>query len=76
MLFRTLPFFLIILLLAGGSIPAKSQRFGLPGIQNYARSEYKGGTQNWSLAQAGNGMMYFANNDGLVEFDGAHWSIY
>lgn len=55
---------------------AEAQRYGLPGIQNHPRSEYKGGTQNWSVAQSKNGRMYFANNDGLVEYDGAHWSIY
>jgi len=54
----------------------QAQRFGLPGIQNYSRTEYRGGTQNWAIGQADNGKMYFANNDGLVEFDGAHWSIY
>lgn len=53
-----------------------AQRYGLPGIINYSRAEYKAGTQNWAIAQNENGMMYFANNDGLIEFDGAHWSHY
>lgn len=51
-------------------------RYGLPGVINYSRSDYKGGTQTWSLGQSGNGCMYFANNDGLVEFDGEHWTKY
>jgi ligand-binding sensor domain-containing protein len=68
--------FLIVLLFFTRYYPANGQRYGLPGIQNYQRSEYKGGTQNWSVAQAGNGLIYFANNDGLVEFDGSHWSVY
>ena len=55
---------------------AKCQRYGLPGIRNYTRAEYNAGTQNWSLAQAENGLMYFANNNGLVEFDGTHWKLY
>jgi hypothetical protein len=29
-----------------------------------------------AIGQAANGMMYFANNDGLVEYDGSHWSVY
>ena len=67
-------FFLVCLYI----IPAicKSQRYGLPGIRNYTRAEYNAGTQNWSVAQAENGLMYFANNNGLVEFDGAHWKLY
>ena len=52
------------------------QRYGLPGIHNFTRQEYNGGTQNWSFGQSPNGMVYFGNNNGLLEFDGAHWSIY
>jgi DNA-binding CsgD family transcriptional regulator len=57
-------------------VSAQGIRYGLPGITNYSRTEYKGGTQNWSLGQAPNGCMYFANNDGLLEFDGGHWAKY
>jgi ligand-binding sensor domain-containing protein/DNA-binding CsgD family transcriptional regulator len=53
-----------------------AQRYGLPGIHNFARSEYLGGTQNWAVAQSPNGMMYFGNNNGLVEYDGANWTVY
>ncbi|MEI6173627.1 MAG: triple tyrosine motif-containing protein [Bacteroidota bacterium] len=54
----------------------QAQRYGMPGIHNYSRSEYGGGTQNWALAQAPDGMMYFGNNNGLLEYDGAHWTVY
>ncbi len=52
------------------------QRYGLPGIHNFSRSEYLGGTQNWAVAQSPNGMMYFGNNNGLVEYNGSHWTVY
>jgi DNA-binding CsgD family transcriptional regulator/ligand-binding sensor domain-containing protein len=55
---------------------AEAQRLGLPGIHNFSHSEYRGGTQNWAVAMAPNGMMYFGNNNGLVEYDGAHWTVY
>lgn len=55
---------------------AHAQHFGLPGIQNFSRAEYKGGTQNWAVVQAANGMLYFGNNNGLVEYDGFHWNVY
>ncbi len=68
-----LPGILIAILLA---CSVQAQRYGMPGIHNYSRSEYGGGTQNWALAQATDGMMYFGNNNGLVEYDGAHWTVY
>lgn len=53
-----------------------SQRYGIPGVHNFRRSDYKGGTQNWAVAQAPNGMIYFGNNEGLVEYDGEQWMVY
>lgn len=74
---RTRVFFIIIGWVTLFSLDfANGQRFGLPGIRNFSRSEYLGGTQNWSLAQAANGMIYFGNNNGLLEYDGAHWTLY
>lgn len=69
---------LVLFLLAGfiDDIYSQGIRYGLPGTTNYSRSDYKGGTQNWSLGQASDGRMYFANNDGLIEFDGEHWTKY
>ena len=49
---------------------------GVPFIENYSRSDYNGGSQTWDILQGSNGMMYFANNEGLLEFDGSNWSIY
>jgi len=53
-----------------------SQHYGIPGIDNFKRSDYKGGTQNWAVTQAPNGMVYFGNNEGLLEYDGEQWSVY
>lgn len=49
---------------------------GMPNIKNYKRTEYKGGTQNWSVDQDKNGNIYFANNSGLIQFDGSTWRKY
>lgn len=43
---------------------------------NYEPSVYGGGTQNWQIKQAENGWIYFANNNGLLEFDGYTWTMY
>lgn len=45
-------------------------------ILNYTRAQYAAGGQNWMVAQHPNGWLYFANNKGLLEFDGELWSTY
>lgn len=55
---------------------AQVKNIGIPDIKNYKRSEYKGGTQNWSIDQDKNGYIYFANNSGLIQFDGLNWHKY
>ncbi len=52
------------------------KNIGLPEIRNYKRNDYKGGTQNWNIDQDKNGNIYFANNNGLFQFDGASWRKY
>ncbi|MDX8337558.1 two-component regulator propeller domain-containing protein [Draconibacterium sp. IB214405] len=52
------------------------KRIGIPNILNYPKSEYKAGTQNWGVAQDPDGFMYFANNDGLLRFDGKNWDLF
>jgi ligand-binding sensor domain-containing protein len=49
---------------------------GLPQIVNYSNLEYKGGIQNWAIDQDKDGRIYFANNEGLLSFDGKHWKLY
>ena len=52
------------------------KNIGMPNIKNYKRTEYKGGTQNWNIDQDKNGNIYFANNSGLIQFDGSTWHKY
>ena len=49
---------------------------GLPDIINYAKTAYKAGLQNWDIKQDKNGIVYFANNEGLLSFDGKYWNNY
>jgi len=49
---------------------------GVPYIHNFPKKEYKAGTQNWSITQGQQGFMYFANNSGLLTFDGIKWQLY
>lgn len=45
-------------------------------VTNYTRQTYNAASQNWDIMQQTNGWMYFANNKGLLEFDGSNWMIY
>ena len=47
-----------------------------PIVRSYSVSDYNAGIQNWSIAQDERGVMYFGNNNGLLEFDGSAWRLY
>ncbi len=49
---------------------------GIPKVSSYGSVDYKGGTQNWGIAQDQNGILYFANNEGLLTFNGTYWKLY
>lgn len=49
---------------------------GLPEIINYTKQAYNAGTQNWDIRQGPSGTVYFANNEGLLSFDGIFWKLY
>lgn len=47
---------------------------GLPFIRNYSSEEYNAHEQNFDIVQSQNGIMYFANFAGVLEFDGTIWN--
>ncbi len=49
---------------------------GLPQVTSYRGLDYGAGTQNWGIAQDHNGILYFANNEGLLTFNGTYWKLY
>ena len=49
---------------------------GLPNIISYSRIDYNGGLQNRSIVQDNNGILYFANSEGVLSFDGSYWKMY
>jgi hypothetical protein len=48
----------------------------LPPIVKYNSSTYNAGNQNWMISQDENQYIYFANNEGLLEFNGSNWELY
>lgn len=48
----------------------------LPPIVNYTPKIYGAGNQNWMITQDKNQFVFFANNEGLLEFNGSTWKLY
>ena len=48
----------------------------LPPIVKFNPVTYNAGNQNWMVAQDKNHILYFANNEGLLEYNGTNWTLY
>lgn len=57
-------------------IPFLSFSQELPPIVKYSPSVYAAGNQNWMISQDNKHFMFFANNEGLLEFNGSNWNLY
>jgi signal transduction histidine kinase/DNA-binding response OmpR family regulator len=47
---------------------------GRPVARDFRPTEYRGHPQVFGIVQGANGLMYFGNQEGIVEFDGARWT--
>lgn len=45
-------------------------------IVNFNKKHYGNGAQTWQIASYGNRWTYFANKNGLVQFDGDNWQLF
>jgi len=66
---------LFFLLLVFCKVGIGTNIVSFPFIKNYPKKEYKAGTQNWSIVQGENGNMFFANNFGVLHFNGLNWRL-
>jgi DNA-binding CsgD family transcriptional regulator len=48
----------------------------LPPIIKYTKANYEAGNQNWMISQDKNQYIYFANHEGLLEFNASSWLLY
>jgi DNA-binding NarL/FixJ family response regulator len=48
----------------------------IPLRNHFKPSEYSGGIQSWSFDQDSSGILYVANNYGLLEFNGSKWILH
>jgi len=75
-MFRILRLFLLFFLLSNYSFASDIKSIGVPYIENYSKSVYGAGNQNWSIAKDQQGVMYYGNAEGLLTFDGKYWQKY
>lgn len=45
-------------------------------VVNYSKQQYGAGTQNWVVEQDRFGRMYFANNEGVLTYNGNEWQVF
>jgi DNA-binding CsgD family transcriptional regulator/ligand-binding sensor domain-containing protein len=67
---------LLVIFLYGLFAAQAQNTIGIPMIVNYSNQLYNAGSQNWGIAQDKKGILYFANNEGLLTFDGSFWRKY
>ncbi|KQC32972.1 hypothetical protein AAU57_06270 [Nonlabens sp. YIK11] len=48
----------------------------LPPVRNFSPATYGAENQNWKIAQSEDRNIFFANNQGLLEYNGEHWYLY
>ncbi len=49
---------------------------GRPPFRDFRPTEYRGHPQVYDITVAPDGLMYFGNQEGMIEFDGARWTHY
>ncbi|MCS6968616.1 MAG: SpoIIE family protein phosphatase [Cytophagales bacterium] len=66
---------LVLYLLSQLFCYGQSYERGAPFINNYLPQFYKAGLANWAIAQDLRGVLYFGNDDGVLEYDGNKWQL-
>lgn len=69
---------LTLFLVGSGSLlraAPSAEGVGRPLIHNYNRRDFGAEVQQWDVIQDARGIMYFANNAGVLEFDGRNWRL-
>lgn len=75
----TLVVIAFICLIFGSSVDSYALQDVINGrylVTSYTARDYNGGNQNWEILQDSQGMIYVANRDGVMVFDGVRWKIH
>lgn len=65
-----------ILILLPIFVNGQINKNGLPFVQTYTTDEYEAHGQNWAIVEDNKGVMYFANNYGLLQYNGVQWNLF
>lgn len=49
---------------------------GLPPVKNFSPLEYRAENQNWAITQSADKVIYIANNQGLLSYNGGSFTLY
>ena len=73
---RTLLLALLLLVssLAGAAVEGRLES-GNAAIRNFRPRDYAAQSQNWAIVQDQRGLIYVANGEGVLEFDGERWRL-
>jgi serine phosphatase RsbU (regulator of sigma subunit) len=62
----------VLICLSGFSQPVTEKGYYLS-IRNFTPKDYKSRPQNWDIVEDNRGILYFANNNGILVYDGIFW---
>lgn len=69
-------FIIFFLLPLCGTLLAQPLVPGVPFIQSFSKAVYQAGSQNRDIVQDQRGVIYLANNNGMLSYDGTFWKLY
>lgn len=67
--------FLYLIVFPAGRLAAQCAQEATPLIRNYTYKDYNASPQNWGITQGKRGLLYVANNHGVLEYDGLSWRL-
>lgn len=65
---------LLLLLLSGGRSSSQTNQNGIPLIKNYSHRTYNASETNYSVTRDHRGVVYFGNEQSILEYDGKSWT--
>ena len=72
---RLLTLTILFLIFLPGVLPAQDN-IGVPPVINFSHRITGAGAQNWAITQDRFGILYFANNSGLLAYNGKEWKLF
>jgi class 3 adenylate cyclase/ligand-binding sensor domain-containing protein len=72
---RMKKYFILCSLIVFAFLLQAQNELGFSKTTNYHPANYMAYSQNWSVTQDQRGVMYFANGDGVLEYDGNFWNL-